>query len=233
MTTLLVVRHGQASFGAENYDQLSSLGIKQSRRLGAWLAQRAIRLDAVWCGPLQRQIDTTRHLIGAAQENGLQLPEPEILDGFREIHAPDLVRRILPQLDKEVLTARAQSLIQERSTLSTEGAHFILALDAWAKGLVDVGELESFAAFETRVQRALEHVGDHAAPDKYFAVITSAGPTAIAMRLALGLDPGLTMELGGRIENSSVTQLRFHQRRLKLIAFNSVDHLEREEVTRI
>ena len=34
MGTLYLVRHGQASFGSANYDQLSALGQRQCRRLG-------------------------------------------------------------------------------------------------------------------------------------------------------------------------------------------------------
>ena len=37
--TLYLVRHGQASFGADDYDQLSDLGHKQSVRLGEYFAQ--------------------------------------------------------------------------------------------------------------------------------------------------------------------------------------------------
>jgi broad specificity phosphatase PhoE len=37
MGTLYLVRHGQASFGADDYDQLSALGRRQSVRLGEYL----------------------------------------------------------------------------------------------------------------------------------------------------------------------------------------------------
>ncbi|NBR82040.1 MAG: histidine phosphatase family protein, partial [Betaproteobacteria bacterium] len=54
MGTLTLVRHGQASFGAANYDQLSTVGELQSARLGAYLAQQSLRFDAVYHGSLQR-----------------------------------------------------------------------------------------------------------------------------------------------------------------------------------
>ena len=48
--SLLLVRHGQASFGAADYDQLSERGQVQSRRLGDWLAQGGHRFEAVVVG---------------------------------------------------------------------------------------------------------------------------------------------------------------------------------------
>ena len=38
MATIYLIRHGQASFGKENYDQLSPRGWEQGRVLGRWLA---------------------------------------------------------------------------------------------------------------------------------------------------------------------------------------------------
>ena len=58
MGTLTLVRHGQASFGAANYDQLSTVGELQSARLGAYLAQQSLRFDAVYHGSLQRHHQT-------------------------------------------------------------------------------------------------------------------------------------------------------------------------------
>ena len=58
MGTLYLVRHGQASFGAADYDQLSELGKRQSLRLGQYLGQRGIAFDAVFTGTLKRHAQT-------------------------------------------------------------------------------------------------------------------------------------------------------------------------------
>ena len=47
MGTLYLVRHGQASFGADDYDQLSELGHKQSVRLGEYFAHKGIHFDGL------------------------------------------------------------------------------------------------------------------------------------------------------------------------------------------
>ena len=39
MGTLYLVRHGQASFGTDDYDLLSELGVRQCERLGEWFRE--------------------------------------------------------------------------------------------------------------------------------------------------------------------------------------------------
>jgi len=235
MSTLFVVRHGQASFGADNYDLLSPLGIKQSRRLGAWLAKKNFHLDAIWAGPLQRQRDTARHLVEGAADEGLQLPEPKILDDLREVSGGSESKRIFSQLAERLLEgellAASQSvpLAKDASQLEV----YELVMQIWASGQIDMGELESFATLEERTRRAFKHIIDQSSHDQRVAVVTSAGPLGVALRLALNLDPAQAVSLNFTAANSGVTELRFHRHDLKLVSFNLVGHLDQEEVTLI
>ncbi|MDO8419608.1 MAG: histidine phosphatase family protein, partial [Rubrivivax sp.] len=54
MGTLYLVRHGQASFGAADYDQLSDLGARQCRALGRWFRERGVAFEGVLRGTLRR-----------------------------------------------------------------------------------------------------------------------------------------------------------------------------------
>jgi phosphohistidine phosphatase SixA len=47
MAELVLVRHAQASFGADDYDKLSDLGWRQSRWLGEYFAERGAAFDHV------------------------------------------------------------------------------------------------------------------------------------------------------------------------------------------
>ena len=58
MGTLTLIRHGQASFGAADYDQLSEIGQEQSRRLGAYLGHKNVHADVVYRGSLKRHAQT-------------------------------------------------------------------------------------------------------------------------------------------------------------------------------
>ena len=55
MGIIYFVRHGQASLGAQNYDQLSDLGYAQAEQLGLYFLQQKIQFEAVYTGTLQRQ----------------------------------------------------------------------------------------------------------------------------------------------------------------------------------
>jgi broad specificity phosphatase PhoE len=61
-----LVRHGQASADAADYDVLSQLGDQQARAAGRELVRRGLRDPLVLCGDLVRQRDTAKALIGAA-----------------------------------------------------------------------------------------------------------------------------------------------------------------------
>jgi len=58
MAELVLVRHGQASFGADDYDKLSELGWRQSRWLGEYFAERGAAFDLVVRGSLRRHAET-------------------------------------------------------------------------------------------------------------------------------------------------------------------------------
>jgi len=47
MSEIFFVRHGQASFGSDDYDRLSPLGVRQAKILARYLAQTGKIFDAV------------------------------------------------------------------------------------------------------------------------------------------------------------------------------------------
>ena len=62
MAELLIVRHGQASFGADDYDKLSEVGHEQSRLAGAALREAGWQPDRLVTGTLRRQKDTLKSM---------------------------------------------------------------------------------------------------------------------------------------------------------------------------
>ena len=58
MGQLLLVRHGQASWGNEDYDVLSPLGWEQSRMLGTALGERGLSPEVVVQGGMRRHRET-------------------------------------------------------------------------------------------------------------------------------------------------------------------------------
>nr|WP_250636970.1 phosphoglycerate mutase family protein [Alteromonas stellipolaris] len=82
MTDIYLVRHGQASFGAANYDKLSDLGAQQSKWLGHYFKQRDITFDSVFMGDMVRHRETAE---GIAKGAG-SLPQANINSELNEFN---------------------------------------------------------------------------------------------------------------------------------------------------
>jgi broad specificity phosphatase PhoE len=244
MNRLLFVRHGQACYGTANYDELSPLGMRQSRRLGRSLARSDIAVDAIWTGPLQRQRDTARGLVAAAAEQERLFPEPRVVTEFSELPTLEIFKcGVLHLIKKDAAlrgllglgreTGEELDALQIGARTPREVLMPILSriLVFWARGMLEVSEEDSFAAFERRVQRGLASVMDAVGGDRCIVVVTSAGPIALALRQALGFGAERAMRLTEDMANGALTELRVSKSAIRLISFNSVSHLDPADVT--
>ena len=233
MGTLALVRHGQASFGAADYDRLSDRGAEQARALGVrWAAEPP---GAIYTGPMRRQIDTARMAREAARAAGQELPEAIELPGLAEMPAFELIARCLPVVAREHVELRA--LVDGTASGTGRAALFDTAfwkiLDGWSQATLDIGELEPYAAFVERVHGAIAWiVARHRGRGERVAAVTSGGPIGVALRAALGLDGRAMFKLWRVIRNASVTELMWRSEagagadgELGVLGFNVVDHL--------
>ncbi|MCL2585242.1 MAG: phosphoglycerate mutase family protein [Streptosporangiales bacterium] len=220
MGTLLLIRHGQASFGAANYDQLSEHGRHQAAALGADLARRGIKPLRLITGSLRRQRDT---LEVAARAAGWTT-EPEIDPRWNEFsHWPD-GGQPAPRNSGE-----AEKDYERRADD---------AIDRWFAGETESDE--PFSAFAARVASALAET--RPGSGETYAVFTSSG--VIAAAAAHLLAGGLVEDtLGGKsaaniwprlnrvVVNSSVTKVVVGRRGMSLVSFNDHGHLNPAEVS--
>ncbi len=207
MSTLLVVRHGQASFGAKDYDQLSELGYEQSERLGAYITDHGRTIDAVYCGPAKRHRQT---LEGMRRAPGIDLPETKFIDDLAELPAFRLV----------AMHGQGDGLTS-----------FQKIIEAWMSGSIDCGELETADEFSKRVHSSFLQICKEQGRGKTVLVVTSGGPTMVATQRALSLGPSKAAELLWVIVNSSVSEFRFRDDALSLVAFNRIAHLRAQHIT--
>ena len=223
MSTLLVIRHGQASFGEVDYDKLTPVGVEQSARLGRWLAASRLTLDQVFVGPRRRQQDTARHML--AELAGA--PAPELVPGLDEYPAEAIMRQVLPTLPDEV-RARLQAPIDARAFQAV----FEQVMLRWVGGELAGGEAETFAEFAARVRAAVRHILAAAGRGRTIAVVTSAGPTAIAAQMALEMSDAMALKQSWVVANTGVTELKFRGDEMTLVVFNGLPHVrERRLVT--
>ncbi|HET6611566.1 MAG TPA: histidine phosphatase family protein [Kofleriaceae bacterium] len=222
MSRLFLIRHGQASFGADDYDVLSATGIRQAQCLGEHLARFAPAFDAVYCGPKKRHLGTARHLIDAASDGGRTLPEPVVIDGLDEYPAFELLRQWMPALQedpelRDILDPKASPAVTQRA--------FSRVIARWVNGDLATGDLESFAEFCARVSTAIDRIIAAEGRKKNILVVTSGGPIAATLRRALGLCGEVMMKVSWVVANASLTELRYREDELSLYGFNACHHL--------
>lgn len=222
MTTLILVRHGQASFGAANYDALSATGVRQSRVLGDYLARTGFRCDFAYAGTMARQQSTAAHAFESMGDG----PHAVVTDpAFNEYDFEGILRGYLPLVAREhpEIAIERRELFQQPKLFQ---AAFEKAVGCWLDGRDTHGalELETWRAFSERVRSGLHAI---ATPDRSKVVaFTSGGVIAVALREALQLDDAATFRMNWRIYNASMHVFRMGKHGLSLLGFNNVAPLE-------
>lgn len=212
MGSLYLVRHGQASFGAADYDQLSPVGHEQCRRLGAYWRERGQRFDAVFTGTLRRHAQS---LAGLVEGYGADLPALA-LPGLNEYDSEAVVRAIHP----EPLTPPNDAEgVKQHFRLLRQG------LLAWMRGETAPVGMPTHADFAAGVADALARVLALGV-GRQVLIVSSGGPIATAVAQVLATPAETFVELNLRLRNASVTELAFNPKRHHLVTFNTLPHLD-------
>lgn len=221
MSVLHLVRHGQASFGQDNYDRLSELGFRQARITGQHLHALGLRLDAAYCGRLSRQLDTARTALA-----GLDAPPPlQDLPEFNEYDSGPIIKALLPVMRQEApeLDAVARNMFRDRKSFQLI---YEAAMLRWISGRHDDLVPETWRAFLGRIDRALARVRAENGRGRNVVIFTSGGPIAAVLRLALELGDERALRLTWVIKNASLSSFFYDDQRLSLSLFNCTAHLE-------
>jgi len=214
MGTLHLVRHGQASFGADDYDQLSPLGERQCRLLGEYWRARGQRFEAVLTGSLKRHAQSLAAI--AAGLGGT--PAPLVREGLNEYDSEAVIRAIHPEpLEKP----RDAEMVKQHFRLLRQG------LLAWMRGETRPVGMPAYADFAAGVADALAHVRAQCSGE--VLIVSSGGPIATAVAQVLGAPPETGIELNLRIRNSALSEMVFNARQLTLQSFNHLPHLDTAE----
>ncbi len=214
MGTLYLVRHGQASFGAADYDQLSDLGRRQCLRLGEYFGHKGRRFDAVLTGTLKRHAQS---LAGIAEGMGWQ-PEPLALPGLNEYDSEALIETLHP------------GPLAAPDTPEIYRAHFRLLREAllqWIDGRTQPRGMPSYADFVAGIEAALDHV--RSTYEGEVLIVSSGGPISTAVGRILGTPAATTVELNLRMRNSAVTEFAYTPKRHMLVTYNTLPHLDGAE----
>jgi broad specificity phosphatase PhoE len=198
MGTLYLARHGQASFGADDYDQLSALGHRQSVQLGNHFAAKGLHFDAVLTGTLRRHTQT---LAGISEGMGLPL---------HAMHWPEL-----NEYDSQAVIAAIHPEPLDHTPSPENYRIFFRLLRTgllqWMLGNTQPKGMPSWPDFSQQVMDVLAHVrqSNHG----HVLLVSSGGPIACALGQVLLTPPEATVELNMRMRNSAVTEFTFTPKR--------------------
>ncbi|ERL54676.1 histidine phosphatase family protein [Psychrobacter aquaticus] len=240
MTTILLARHGQASFGQENYDQLSELGGIQAQMLGQHYASTQRRIDAIFTGSLVRQRDSAQHFwaryqssVATENSNGtpiINLNEPDsyVLPQFDEFNHKDVFVKSDPAFSSR---AAIVAEIAKSDVPDTRLAElFDQAMQRWHGGDNDQDYIESWPTFNNRAQQALEQVRTKVVnlnfdQDSTVLVFTSGGVIAAITAQLLKQGSQIAYQLNKSLVNTGVTSITLKDQSTRLISLNEYSHL--------
>jgi broad specificity phosphatase PhoE len=212
MGQILLVRHGQASWGAEDYDVLSAVGEQQAEVLGQALVRvlEGVEPDRLVHGTMQRQQRTAEL---AAKAAGWSVTAT-VDERWNEMDHLAVLAALPRDFDGEPDRAQFQ-------------AWFEAATKRWASGSHDDEYDESFPRFRARVRDGIEALAEVGTA----VVVTSGGPISAVTTDLLLADTPTYQRLAPVVVNSSVTRVVSGRRGLTLVSFNDHAHLSAELLT--
>lgn len=219
MSQLYLVRHGQASFGADNYDQLSDLGFQQALWLGEHFKALDVKFDRVITGSLCRQRQSAASIL-----EGNEQSLPLMTDaGFNEF-------------DFHALAAVYCKLTETPLPGTQHGGREFFqmlrrAMIAWAANELHPADpdndhlpIETWEQFHERVNNAMQSLCA-IETDECILAVSSGGSMAMALTQILGCSVETLINLNMQTRNTGIHQLFFNQRGFQLATFNSTPHL--------
>ncbi|MHA3892078.1 histidine phosphatase family protein [Acinetobacter sp. GXMZU3951] len=216
MTTIYLIRHGQASFGAESYDKLSSKGELQAQRLGQYFKQILKEAPYVVAGSMHRHQQTAQLALAEC------FPHSQVVTDhlWNEFNHQQVFAQYEPRFNEpHLLKSDVANHVNPRAYLAKifEGA-----IERWTGGEFHHEYDESWPLFKDRVETALQNLCDELAQTqpRYAVVFTSGGVISVAAGKILELNPNRTFALNWAITNTSITTLRLVGNEPQLLSLN-------------
>jgi len=237
LSTLYVVRHGQASLFAEDYDRLSPLGVEQSEALARHWMTEGIRPDSLWSGTLRRQTATADAVAGVFAGAGEALPAAAQNIGFDEYPAEEILATVGEQLRRtrpeiaalaDAFESAGEGEADARQRYRSLHRFLEAVIACWVRGDYDEepGYPVSWRAWSEGVRDALVTAMAATGKGETCAVFTSGGVVGLSLQTVLQAPDIKAAEVNWRVYNASVTRYTFSgAERISLDRFNDVTHL--------
>ncbi|SPE30866.1 Fructose-2,6-bisphosphatase [Candidatus Sulfopaludibacter sp. SbA6] len=226
MSTLTLVRHGQAQPFQREGAVLSSLGEAQAAMLAQWWLAKRVSFDHVYTGALVRQTQTEQVVAKCFRDAGQPWPAARHDASWNEYDAPGVLARMVPADPR--LAALAAEFEQARGGPDEKRRFqrmFEAAMSCWIEGSLDQEGVELWPAFRDRVSAAIGRILAGPA-SRRVVVFTSGGPIGVSVQFTLKAPARSFLDIHWRVRNTSVTEFVFDRERLTLDSFNGIPHLD-------
>lgn len=230
MSTITLVRHGQATPFDKITDRLSSIGEAQAKKLAEYWLRYEVRFDEVYSGPLVRQQRTAEIVADCYKEAGAQFPAIAMMTEFKEYDADGILTKLAPALAARnpefgKLVERFEEMRDDPDRNRYFQKMFESLMTIWLQGHIHLPDVESWLSFSSRVERGLKQI-IQGGSKRRVAVFTSGGPIGVAVQIATDAAEASVLDLNWRVRNCSITELIFNRDKLSLDWFNSIPHLD-------
>ncbi len=201
MASFYLVRHGQASSGQDNYDELSLLGCKQAQTLGRHLNYLQLDIDAVVTGTMKRHQQTAGYCLEAA---GLA-PPIMASDNWNEYDH----QQILAAHQPECATVSGMKYFLENYPKPRLAFLRILenAIIRWQSGEHDGDYSETWLQYCQRIDDGFEQLSDMLPASANALVFTSGGPIARVTQRLMNLPESKFMTVNTKLVNCGITKV--------------------------
>jgi len=211
MSKLYLIRHGQASFGSSNYDQLSDLGTQQSTWLGEYFKELAVSPTRIIRGDLQRHKQTANAIVDGL---GCNITQEENAD-WNEFDFHMIGRSYL---------ANHPDRMPEPGDVKGFFSILRKGLLAWSKNELSGDIPETWQQFETRVRSVLALATNQSSGETVF-VVSSGGTISMTLQILMQFSPETTIDLNLQTRNTGLSEVFFNAERAYVSSFNTVPHL--------
>ncbi len=223
MSELYLIRHAQASFGSDNYDQLSALGADQSRWLGEYFAGQGLTFDHLVVGGMQRHRQTMDGILAGMREGiGTVSTDYRVHPGLNEYNFKKLVAGFGRAFPEDELY---RQILQQPTDKSAYYRLLRRVLSAWHDDKIPEQE-ETWRQFNDRVAAAASLIRSLAEPGNRVLAVSSGGAISAFIGHVLTLSPEKVFDLNLQIKNTSISRFFFNRDKLNLYGFNAIPHLE-------
>jgi broad specificity phosphatase PhoE len=224
MPQIHLVRHGQASFHADDYDCLSPMGERQSRLLGDWFGRCARAVHALHRGTLKRHRQTADGFLEGLPPALRPARDTAVDAGFDEFDHEAMLLALKPEFAAP--GALKAWLARQPAPRRAFQQLFAQGMGRWMGGQHDADYAESWAGFRHRCVAALQRAIDTAEGADTLVIVTSGGPISAICQQVLALNDDAAARVCFGLANSGVTRLAWSGEQLHLMQLNNTAHLE-------